>query len=163
VVTVVVGLSPRAATRARRYGQRETLQELAGMGDNRTERPKAVLTRDAYSAFASGDLESLKGMMTDSVWHEPGTSPTAGRCKDRDQITEFFVKQFDIGNGTFRTQVVDILVNDDRAMVIQHTTATRDGKKLDTREVLEFKNRDGKFVRTQLYPSDVHQEDDVWS
>ena len=129
-----------------------------------TEHPNAVLTRKAYNAFASGDLEALKGMMTDdSVWHEPGTSPTAGNYKGRDQITEFFVKLFDISNGTFKAEVVDILADDDRAVVIQHSTATRDGKKLDTREALEFEIRDGKFVKTQMYPSDVGQENAFWA
>ena len=128
------------------------------------EHPNAVLMRHAYDAFGSGDLDALRDLMAeDAEWHEPGTSLIAGDYVGRDQVFEFFGKLFNLSGGTFKAEVIDILADDDRAVAIQHSTAARNGKTLDTRDVVVTEIRDGKLLNTQLFAADERQEDIFWS
>jgi uncharacterized protein len=129
-----------------------------------TEHPNAVLARRGYAAFASGDLDTLRDLMQeDATWHQPGKTAIAGDYIGRDRVFEYFGKIFELSGGTFKADPEDILADDDRAVVIQHTTGTRDGKALDMHHVLVFEIRGGKFADTQVYSSDQQKDDVFWS
>lgn len=128
------------------------------------EHANAVLMRRGYDAFNSGDLDTLTEIFAENAaWHEPGSSLIAGDYVGRDRVFEFFGKLAEFSGGTFRADTLDILADDDRAVAIQHSTGTRNGKMLDTRDVLEFEISDGKVVNVQLYACDVDQENAFWS
>lgn len=129
-----------------------------------TEHANVTLTRLSYAAFATGDIETLRNLMTEnSTWHQPGKGSIAGDYVGRERVFEYFGKLVELTGGTFKAEPVEIFAGDDRAVVIQHSTGTRDGKVLDTRDVLVFEIHDGKFAETQVYPSDPQQEDSFWS
>lgn len=129
-----------------------------------TEHANATLARRGYAAFASGDLDTLRTLMVeDAAWHQPGKTPIAGDYVGRERVIDYFGKLFERSDGTFKAEPIDILADDDRAVVIQHSTAKRDGKALDTRDVLVFEIRGGKFADTQVYPSDPQLEDTFWA
>ncbi|HET9118175.1 MAG TPA: nuclear transport factor 2 family protein, partial [Pseudonocardiaceae bacterium] len=98
-----------------------------------------------------------------AVWHEPGSSLIAGDYVGRDRVFEFFGKLAELSGRTFKADPVDILADDDRAVAVQHSTGTRNGKTLDTRDILEFEISDGKVVNVQLYACDIDQENAFWS
>jgi len=128
------------------------------------EHANAVLMRRGYEAFGSGDLETLTGLFAENAaWHEPGSSLIAGDYIGREQVFEFFGKLAGLSGGTFKADPVDILADDERAVAIQHSTATRDGRTLDTRDVLVFEIRDSKVVDVELYARDVELENSFWS
>lgn len=128
------------------------------------EHANAVLVRRGYDAFTSGDLGTLIEVFAENVeWHEPGSSLIAGDYIGRDRVFEFFGKLAELSGGTFKADPVDILADDDRVVAIQHSTATRNGKTLDTRDAVVFEIKDGKAVNVQLYTCDVELEDTFWS
>lgn len=71
----------------------------------------------------------------------------------------FFGKLFEESEGTFRAEPVDILADDDRAVVLQHTTATRDGKALDTTQPVVWEIRNGKPYEVTLSAYDMDEHD----
>lgn len=128
------------------------------------EHANAALARRGYDAFGSGDLDTLAEIFsTDATWHEPGTSLISGDYVGRDRVFEFLGKLVELSGGTFRADPEDILADDDRAVVIQHTTARRNDATLDTRDVIEFEISDGRVRNVQLYASDPGQEEAFWA
>jgi uncharacterized protein len=129
-----------------------------------TASENATLMREGYEAFAAGDLERIREMFdTDIVWHEPGHSPIAGDYQGTDAVLGFFGKLFEGSGGTFRAEPVEILADDDRAMVLQHTTATRNGKTLDVTQPVLWEIRDGKPYDVRIYAYDMDEHDAFWS
>lgn len=129
-----------------------------------TEHANAALLRRGYDAFTSGDLDTLSQLFDENAaWHEPGRSPIAGDYVGRDQVFEFFGKLFELSGGTFKAEPIDIFADDARAVAIQHSTATRDGKTLDANDVVVYEMSDGKVRDVQLYAGDIEQEDAFWS
>ncbi len=129
-----------------------------------TEHANATLARRGYAAFSAGDMDTLRGMMREDVsWHQPGTTPIAGDYLGRDRVFDFFGMLFERSGGTLKVEPVDVLADDERAVVLQHSTARRDGKELDYRQVLVFEIRDGKIADTQVYEGDPQQGDLFWS
>lgn len=102
-------------------------------------------------------------MADDAVWHQPGHSSLSGDYAGKDATLDFFGEVFTNSNGTFKAEPLDILADDDRAMALQRSTAQRDGRRLDAREVVVSEIRDGKFVSTQVFASDPDQEDTFWT
>ncbi len=128
------------------------------------ENANAALMRRGYDAFSSGDLGGLSELFAeDAAWHEPGTSQIAGDYVGRDQVFELFGKLVRLSAGTFKADATDIFADDRRAVAIQHSTGTRDGKVLDTEDVLVFEISNGKVVDVRLFPGDVDQESTFWS
>lgn len=129
-----------------------------------TTHPNAELTRRGYAAFATGDLDTLRDLMSeDAVWHQPGHTSIAGDYAGQERVFGYFGKLAEMTGGTFKAEPIDILADDDRAVVLQHTTARRDGKVLDAKHVLVFEMRNGKFTDTQVYEADPDQDDTFWS
>ena len=128
------------------------------------EHPNAVLTRRGYNAFVEGDLDTLNEVFSpQATWHQPDTGVIAGDYTGRDRVFQFFAKLSELTGGSYKVEPVDILADDDRAVAIQHSTAVRDGKHLDTQQVAVFEIHDGMVTDIRLYPSDEKTEDSFWS
>lgn len=129
-----------------------------------SEHPNATLIRRLYSAFATGDLKSFKDSFAENARiHEPGRGAISGDYVGLDNVLDFFRKLIDLTAGTFRAELIDVLADDDRAVVLQHSTAKRDGKALDTRDVLVCEIRDGKIASAQVFAADEDLENAFWS
>ncbi|WP_418957912.1 nuclear transport factor 2 family protein [Streptomyces tritici] len=73
------------------------------------EHPHAALVRKGYEAFATGDMETLAGMMTgDCTHHSPGESQMSGHFKGRDNVLAHFGRLMELTDGTFRVEVEHI-------------------------------------------------------
>jgi uncharacterized protein len=128
------------------------------------EHPNTALMRRAYDAFAAQDIDTLKELIDDdAVWHQPGHSPLAGDYRGQAAILDYFLQLFTVSEGTFASEAIDILGDDDRVMVMAHSTGSRGDRRLDTRDVLVSAVRDGKFVDTQVFLCDVDQHDAFWA
>lgn len=92
--------------------------------------------RQAYEAFAKGDMTTISELMTDDVvWHIGGTSPLSGDYKGKDAVFGFLGKLMEITGGTFKLEVHDILANDEHTVALVRETAERNGKKWDSKAV----------------------------
>jgi uncharacterized protein len=108
--------------------------------------PNEELVRRAFDAFASGDVEALRGLMDpDSVWHAPGRNPLAADYRGVEAILGYFARTMELTEGTFRIELHDVVANDEHAVSLFTARGQREGKTLDVRNVLVTHVRNGKL------------------
>jgi ketosteroid isomerase-like protein len=65
--------------------------------------PNEELLRQAFDAFAKGDVDTLRAQMDqDAVWHTPGRNLISGDYRGVEAILGFFAKIAELTGGTFR-------------------------------------------------------------
>ncbi|MBK5289993.1 MAG: nuclear transport factor 2 family protein [Acidimicrobiia bacterium] len=128
------------------------------------EHPNARLIRHCYEAFATGDLESLREFMAhDVVWHEPGRGPFAGDHKEPKGVLSLLRELQERSDNSFSLEMVDLLVNAERAVAIQEETARRGDRQLDMASAIEFEIHQGKITEVTVYHGDTYHFDQFWS
>ena len=121
------------------------------------------LVRRTYQDFESGDLDLLGVVMAeDVVWHEPGRSSLAGHYKGPEAVLGFLGQLKARSGGTFKIEVLDVLSEPERAVVLQRDTATRKGKALDVIAAVEFEIHHGKITEVNVYQADAYGFDEFW-
>ncbi len=113
------------------------------------EHPNVQRVRDAYAAFASGDLDTaLKDLADDAVFHFAGDGPIAGDHRGRADIEKALIAAFELTGGTQKLDIRGIYADQDHAVVMLRETATRpDGTTLDVDEAHVLKvDADGKIT-----------------
>lgn len=123
--------------------------------------PNEVIIRGLYDAFQSGDMAAVDRLLSDDVtWHAPGTAQHAGVRRGKAELYASMGRLAELTSGTLRSEVVDVLANDRRAVVIQRTRAQRDDRpELDDRELIEYELRDGRVTEVREHPGDLHAMD----
>jgi uncharacterized protein len=121
------------------------------------------LVRRTYQDFESGDLDLLGVVMAQEVvWHEPGRSSLAGHYKGPEEVLGF-LRQLKAGSGgTFKIEVLDVLSEPERAVVLQRETATKNDKTLDVIAAVEFEIHHGKITEVTVYQHDTYAFDEFW-
>lgn len=128
-----------------------------------SEHPNATLIRHAYDLFRTGDLDLLKVALADNVvWHQPGRSQLAGDYKGPEEVLAFLRKLQELSNGTFRADIVTVLADSERAVVLQEETAKREGDELDVIAAIDFEIHHGKFTEVTVYHGDTYRFDEFW-
>jgi uncharacterized protein len=95
------------------------------------------LIRRYMDAFAHGDLaRAAQAFADEAVWHLPGKSLVAGDYRGRDAIMGMFGKVFELCEGKFRIDLVDVMASGDHAVQWQRLHAERKGKTLDLTEAV---------------------------
>ena len=126
--------------------------------------PNEDLTRRGFDAFAKGDVDTLRALFDqDAVWHVPGRSPLAGDYRGVDAILGFFARLAELSGGTFRTDVHDVVANDEHAVGIYVTRGEREGRTLENRNVLVSHIRNGKLTEAWLMSDDQYAADEFFS
>ena len=128
-----------------------------------TGHPNAKVVRHGYEAFARRDLDALREFMApDVVWHEPGRGPLAGD-KGPEVVSALLAELRARSDGTFAVEIVDLLVNPERAVAIQQETARRGDRALDMASTVEFEIHQGKITEVTVYHADTYHFDEFWS
>ena len=119
--------------------------------------PNETLLRTLYDAFAAADMATVDRLLADDVtWYAPGTAQHAGTWHGKAELFASMGQLALMTGGTLRSEVVDVLANDRRAVVLQVTRAQRDGRPaLQDREVIVFELRDGRVVEVREHPGDL--------
>lgn len=99
----------------------------------------------------------------DIVWHAGGRSPVSGDYKGKAEVVGLFKQLAERAGGTFRTDIYDVLANDEHVVVLTKRTAERDGKSLRDNGVQVFHVKDGKVTETWFHPGDQYATDQFWS
>jgi ketosteroid isomerase-like protein len=99
-----------------------------------------TLVRRGYAAFNSGDVETLRSIMShDVVHHVPGTSQIAGSYKGIDAVLGHYAKLGELTGGQFRADLIDVFGDGQGHVTALHqTTATRNGTTRVTRGSILF-------------------------
>jgi ketosteroid isomerase-like protein len=122
------------------------------------------LVRRTYQDFESSDLDLLGVVMAQEVvWHEPGRSCLAGHYKGPDEVLDFLSQLKARSGGTFKIEVLDVLSEPERAVVLQRETATKNDKSLDVIAAVEFEVHHGKITEVTVYQHDTYAFDEFWA
>jgi ketosteroid isomerase-like protein len=95
------------------------------------------------------------------VWHEVGRNQLAGEYRGRDAVYGFFGKLMQVTDGTFQLDLHTILADDDHAVVLVVTTASRGGKSMTVNDAHIYHLRDGKVVEFWNASTDQYAVDEV--
>lgn len=126
--------------------------------------PHEDLIRRAFDAFGKGDMETLGDVFADdAVFHVPGRSKISGDYKGKGEIFGFFGKLQELSGGTFKTEVHDVVANDEHVVALAPGTGEREGKRLSDNGVLVHHIKDGKVAEVWLHAGDQYAGDEFWS
>jgi uncharacterized protein len=130
-----------------------------------TAKENEAQAREAYAAFAAGDLDKVTSIFhPDIVWRVDGSSSIARDYKGVEEVLGFFGTIFTETDGTFRNTIEDVIANEDTIVVITNLHAERKGKTVDTKQVAVYRSdADGKITEATFYGDDTTQFDAFWS
>lgn len=123
-----------------------------------------AIVRQIFDAFARKEGLALRGLFAeDAVWSVPGRGVMAATYEGRESIFRFLAKLAKETDGTYGSELVDVLASDDRAAALYRARGTRHGRTLELDQVLLFRI-DGGFVRHVLaLPSDPDAFEAFWA
>ena len=101
-------------------------------------------------------------MAQEVVWHEPGRSSLAGHYKGAEEVLGFLRELKARSGGTFTIEVLEVLSEPERAVVLQRETATKSDKTLDVIAAVEFEIHRGKITEVTVYQHDTYAFDEFW-
>jgi ketosteroid isomerase-like protein len=117
-----------------------------------------------YKAFADGNLPALLALMDDNVaWHIPGNNLISGAYRGHEQVAGLIAKSAEMTRGTLRFEVLDVLANDERVVVLATLSATRHGTAYAHQVVHLWRIAEGKIAELRGYTDDQAAEDLLWS
>jgi ketosteroid isomerase-like protein len=120
--------------------------------------------RRIFDAFARKEGFALRGLFAeDAVWSVPGRGVMAGVYRGRDEIFRFLARLPRETEGTYSSELVDVLASDARAAALYRARGSRHGRTLELDQVLLLAIEDG-LVRTVLaLPSDPEAFEAFWA
>jgi uncharacterized protein len=126
--------------------------------------PNEEIVRSGFDAFAKGDVDTLRQLFDqDAVWHVPGRSPLSGDHRGLDAILGFLARTMELTGGTFRAEVHGVVANDEHAVALYVTRGEREGRTLESRDVLVSHVRNGKLAEAWLLSADLYAVDEFFS
>jgi ketosteroid isomerase-like protein len=122
------------------------------------------LLRKGFEAFSTGDLDTVQGTFADDiVWHVPGTSQLSGDYKGQGEVMGWLGKNLELSGGSLKTEVHDILANDEHGVALFTVTAQREGKSLRDNACQVVHLSGGKVTESWIHPGDQATVDEFWS
>jgi ketosteroid isomerase-like protein len=89
-----------------------------------SEHPNASLAREAYDAFAKGDLAALDEVFAEDIrWHLPGRNQLTGTHAGRAAVYEMFGRLMAVTEGSFRIEVRTVLADDEHVLSLVDVSA----------------------------------------
>ena len=120
--------------------------------------------RRAYRDFETGDLDLLGVVMAqDVVWHEPGRGPLAGDHKGPAAVLGFLEQLKARSGGTFSVEVLDVLSEPGRTVVLQRETASKVDRDLNTIVAVDYEIHQGRITEVSVYHADQYAFDEFWA
>ena len=124
----------------------------------------AALVRRIFDAFARGEGFALRGLFADdAAWTVPGAGIMAGIHRGREAIFRFLARLPSETDGTYRSELIDVLASDDRAAALYRARGTRHGRTLELDQVLLFRIEDGLVREVLALPTDPRAFEEFWA
>lgn len=123
-----------------------------------------AIVRRIFDAFATKEGLALRGLFADeAVWSVPGQGVMAGVYEGREAIFRFLAKLPKETDGTYSSELVDVLASEERAAALYRARGTRHGRTLELEQVLLFRIEDGLVRRVLALPSDPEAFETFWA
>lgn len=109
-----------------------------------SEHPNVAVIRSAYEAMDKGDVATFAALLDDDItWYE-STAGMEGVYRGRDQVLAFMSQVFQQAGMQMSVSIHDILANDDHAVILHESTASRGERTHRAQYVDVYHVRDGK-------------------
>ena len=123
-----------------------------------------ALVRRIFDAFARKEGFALRGLFAeDAVWTVPGRSVMAGTYRGRDAIFRFLGRLPKETDGTYGSELLDVLVSGERAAALYRARGSRRDRTLELDQVLLFRIGDGLVQEVLALPSDPEEFEAFWA
>jgi hypothetical protein len=123
-----------------------------------------ALIRQIFEAFARKQGFALRGLFADNaVWTVPGRGVMAGVYRGRDEIFRFLARLPKETDGTYASELRDVLASEDRAAALYRASGTRHGRRLELDQVLLLRIEDGLVREVLALPSDPEAFEAFWT
>jgi uncharacterized protein len=125
--------------------------------------PLEAKVREAYAAFARGDLDGyLRHCAGQFCFNVPGRSAVSGAFRGKEGLDQLLRRVMEMSGGTFQEEVLDVLANDQHAVVLARHRFERGGKPKEYLTAHVYDVREGKLRECWEQPRDQVQFDDAW-
>jgi ketosteroid isomerase-like protein len=122
------------------------------------------VVRRIFGAFAEKQGFALRDLFAPHpVWVVPGDGAMAGVHRGREAIFRFLARLPKETDGTYSSELVDVLVSDSRAAALYRASGERHGRRLDLVQVLVFRIEDGLVHEVLALPSDPAVFEAFWA
>jgi len=123
-----------------------------------------TIVRRIFDAFSRKEGFALRGLFAEgAVWTVPGNGAMAGVYRGRDAIFRFLARLPKETEGTYRSELLDVLVSDERAAALYRAHGSRRGRTLELDQVLLFTIEGGRVQRVLALPSDPDAFEAFWA
>jgi uncharacterized protein len=122
-----------------------------------------AIVRRIFDAFARKEGLALRGLFADdAVWSVPGRGVMAGTYEGREAIFRFLARLPKETNGTYSSELVDVLASESRAAALYRARGARHGRALELDQVLVFRIENGLVRHVLALPSDPDAFEAFW-
>ena len=127
------------------------------------DHPNAVRVRDAYEKWFAGVISPMMQLLADDVVnHLPRKYLGGGEAVGFDALLARAREYSATYDGPSRSEILEVVANDDFAITTEHHTARRNGHKLDEIVCGVWRFRDGRAVELWAMHSDPETLDLLW-
>ena len=123
-----------------------------------------AIVRRIFDAFARKEALALRGLCAeDAVWTGPGRGAMAGVYRGRESIFRFLARLPKETDGTYGSELLDVLTSRQRAAALYRARGTRHGRTLELDQVLLFTIECGLVREVLALPSDPEAFETFWA
>jgi ketosteroid isomerase-like protein len=132
--------------------------------ENVSRADNEALVRRMFESFAHRNAFALHGLFADdAVWSVPGNGIMAGTYRGREEILRFLGRLPKETDGTYASELVDVLASDTRAAALYRARGARQGRTLELDQVLLFRIEGGLVRQVLALPSDPDAFETFWA
>ena len=123
-----------------------------------------AIVRRIFDAFSRKEGFALRRLFAeDAVWSVPGGGVMAGVYRGREEIFRFLARLPSETEGTYGSELVDVLSSDGRAAALYRARGSRHGRRLELDQVLLFTIEGGLVREVLALPSDPEAFEAFWA
>lgn len=125
--------------------------------------PLETAVRKAYEEFSRGNVDGYLAPCTEGfALSIPGKGGIAGTYVGKPGLWDLAGKAMTISGGTFTEEVLDVLANDNHAVVLTTHRFTRPGEPKEYRTTHLYEVVNGKLARCFELPHDAAVFNEAW-
>jgi ketosteroid isomerase-like protein len=123
-----------------------------------------AIVRRIFGAFDRKEGLALRGLFADdAVWSVSGGGAMAGTYRGREAIFRFLAKLPKETDGTYGSELIDVLTSEHRAAALYRARGSRRGRTLELDQVLLFTIEGGVVREVLALPSDPGAFEAFWA
>ena len=123
-----------------------------------------ALVRRIFDAFARREGLALRGLFAeDALWTVPGSGVMAGAYRGREEIFRFLARLPKETDGTYGSELLDVLASESRSAALYRARGTRHGRSLELEQLLLFRIEDDLVREVLALPSDADAFEEFWA